>query len=109
MCCSQVAQLLELWGGPGIFVKLLKVYNETGVGAVMIGGGAPNRTCENSPSCRIRVRNELQREVAHICPDYPDYFDCYKGGREGGEGGGTMVNLFGNTPVPLLSSTGARC
>ena len=30
---EKVAQLLELWGGSGVFEKLLKVYNSTGVGA----------------------------------------------------------------------------
>ena len=60
---EKVAQLLELWGGTGIFEKLLKVYNHTGVGAVMIGGGAPNKTCQNSPVCRIHVQNELQRQM----------------------------------------------
>ena len=60
---EKVAQLLELWGGAGIFTKLLRVYNRTGVGAVMIDGGAPNSTCANSPACRIRVQNELQRRM----------------------------------------------
>jgi beta-glucosidase len=60
---EKVAQLLELWGGEDVFTKLLKSYNRTGVGAVMIGGGAPNSTCQNSPSCRVRVQNELQRQM----------------------------------------------
>ena len=61
---EKVAQLLELWGGTGVFTKLLKVYNKTGVGAVMIGGGAPNATCQNDPACRIAIQNELQRQMA---------------------------------------------
>ena len=60
---EKVAQTLELWGGPGIFEQLLKVYNSSGVGAVMIGGGAPNATCQNDPACRIRVQNALQKEM----------------------------------------------
>ena len=42
---EKVAQLLELWGGPGVFEKVLRVWNQSSVGAVMIGGGAPNTTC----------------------------------------------------------------
>ena len=61
---EKVAQLLELWGGPGIFAKLLRVYNHTGVGAVMIGGGAPNSTCAGSPACRVAIQNELQQRMA---------------------------------------------
>ena len=60
---EKVAQLLELWGGGGVFDKLLRVYNATGVGAVMIGGGAPNATCKNDPACRIEVQNALQRRM----------------------------------------------
>ena len=60
---EKVAQLLELWGGEDVFTKLLKSYNRSGVGAVMIGGGAPNSTCQNSPSCRIHVQNDLQRRM----------------------------------------------
>ena len=60
---EKVAQLLELWGGGGVFDKLLRVYNTTGVGAVMIGGGAPNATCRNDPACRIVVQNALQRRM----------------------------------------------
>jgi hypothetical protein len=60
---EKVAQLLELWGGAGVFEKLLYVYNRTSVGAVMIGGGAPNATCRNDPVCRIAVQNELQRKL----------------------------------------------
>ena len=59
----EVAQLLELWGGEGVFDKLLKVYNSTSVGAVMIGGSAPNTTCQNSPACRIGVQNQLQLQL----------------------------------------------
>ena len=60
---EKVAQLLELWGGANVFEKLLKVYNGSSVGAVMIGGGAPNVTCQNAPTCRIAVQNELQRNM----------------------------------------------
>jgi hypothetical protein len=61
---EKVAQLLELWGGKGVFEQLLFVYNHTSVGAVMFGGTAPNATCQDSPACRIHIRNELQRQLA---------------------------------------------